>query len=43
MCLPIDRWSDPPMWAALVMTEILEQSISVATMSMHEKGVPRYR
>ena len=42
MCTEMDRWSDPPMGAALV-TEIVEQSISVATMSMHEKGVPRYR
>ena len=42
MCAEMDRWSDPPMGAALV-TEIVEQSISVAAMSMHEKGVPRYR
>ena len=42
MCTEMDRWSDPPMGAALV-TEIAEQSISVATMSMHEKGVPGYR
>ena len=42
MCTEMDRWSDPPMEAALV-TEIVEQSISVATMSTHEKGVPWYR
>ena len=42
MCTEMDRWSDPSMGAALV-TEIVEQSISGATMSMHEKGVPRYR
>ena len=42
MCTEMDRWSDPPMGAALV-TEIVEQSISVATMSTHEKGMPRYR
>ena len=41
-CTEMDRWSDPAMGTALV-TEIVEQSISVATMSMHEKGVPRYR
>ena len=28
---------------ATLVTEIVEQSISVATMPMHEKGVPRYR
>ena len=42
MCTEMDRWSYPPMGAALV-TEIVEQSISVATMSMHEKGVPQCR
>ena len=36
------RWSDPQMGAALVI-DIVEQSISVATMSMHEKGVSQYR
>ena len=36
----IERWSDPPTGAALV-TEMVEQS--VATMSIHEYGVPRSR
>ena len=43
MCTEMDRWSDPPPMRAALVTEIVEQSISVATMSRHEKGVPRYR
>ena len=37
MCTEMDRWSDPPMWAALV-TEIVEQSISVPQCQCMKKG-----